>query len=66
MEIFCTTNLIMLLFVKKLYLVNTKQLLKLLLQFKVPPKENPLNELGLETLKSQRWLRRLCCMYKVC
>ena len=22
-------------------------------------------ELGLETLKSRRWLKRLCCMYKI-
>ena len=27
--------------------------------------ENFLEELGLETLKSRRWLRRLCCMYKI-
>ena len=26
--------------------------------------EKLLDELGLETLKSLRWLRRLCCMYK--
>ena len=27
--------------------------------------EKLLEELGLETLKSRRWLRRLCCMYKI-
>ena len=27
--------------------------------------ENLLEELGLKTLKSRRWLRRLCCMYKI-
>ena len=27
--------------------------------------EKHLEELGLETLKSRRWLRRLCCMYKI-
>ena len=27
--------------------------------------EKRLEELGLETLKSCRWLRRLCCMYKI-
>ena len=64
MEIFCTTNLITLLFVKKLNLFNTKQLLQLLVQLKVPHKKT-LEELGLETLKSRRWLRRLCCMYKI-
>ena len=39
-EIFCTTNLITLLFVKKLNLFNTKQLLQLLVQLKVPHKKN--------------------------
>ena len=28
-------------------------------------REKLLAELGLETLKSRRWLRRLCCMYKI-
>ena len=27
--------------------------------------EKLLEELGLETLKSPKWLRRLCCMYKI-
>ena len=52
MEIFCTTNLITLLFVKKSNLFNKKQLLQLLVQFKVPPKK-------------KLWLRKLCCMNKI-
>ena len=27
--------------------------------------EKLLEELGLETLKSRRWLKRLCCMFKI-
>ena len=40
MKIFCTTNLITLLFVEQLNLLTTKQLLQLLVRFKVPPKKN--------------------------
>ena len=28
-------------------------------------REQPYQELGLESLKSRRWHRRLCCMYKI-
>ena len=65
MEVFCTTNLITLLFLKKLNLFNTKKLLQLLFQLKEPHKKKHLKELGLESLKSRGWLRRLCCMYKI-
>ena len=27
--------------------------------------EKTLDKLGLETIKSRRWLRRLCCMHKI-
>ena len=66
MEMFPTTNLITLLFVKILSLFNAKQLLQLLVRFKVySPLKKHLDELRLQTLKSRRWLRRICCMYKI-
>ena len=46
------TNLITLLFVKKLNLFNTKQLLQLLVQFKVPHKKNFKKNWGLKHLNT--------------
>ena len=33
--------------------------------YQVTSQEKLLDELDLETLKSRRWLRRLCCTYKI-
>ena len=66
-EIFCTTNLITLLFVKKK--INESVQYKAALAVTGPiqgtSQEKTLDKLGLETIKSRRWLRRLCCMYKI-
>ena len=49
-------------FVKKIESVqyNAAQI-----QFKVLPEKNVYKELGFETLKSRRWLKKLCCFYKI-
>ena len=58
------TNLIALLFIKKLNLLNPKAArITGAIQGTSPKKL--LDKLGLETLKSWTWLKKLCCMYKI-
>ena len=58
------TNLITPLFVKKIESVQYKAAPAITGTIQGTSQEK-LYELGFETLKSRRWLRRLCCMYKI-
>ena len=65
MEIFCTTNLITLLFAKKLNLFYTKQLLQLMEQFKVLYKKNLWTKWVLKQLNPKDGWEGSVCMCKI-
>ena len=52
-------------FCEKLESVQYKAALAITGAIKGPSREKLFQELGLEPLKSRRWYRRLCCMYKI-
>ena len=52
-------------FFQKVESVQYKVALAIIGAIQGTSQENLLVELGLETFKSRRWLRRLCCMYKI-
>ena len=52
-------------FCEKLESVQYKATLAITGAIKGPSREKLYQELGLELLKSRRWYRRLCCMYKI-
>ena len=52
-------------FCQKIESVQYKAALAITSAIQGTSQENLLDELGLETLKSWWWLRRLCCMYKI-
>ena len=52
-------------FYEKLESVQYKAALAITVAIQGSSSEKRYQELGLESLKSRRWYRRLCCMYKI-
>ena len=52
-------------FCKKIESLQHKAALTITGAIQGTSQEKPFEELGYKTLKSGRWLRRLCCMYKI-
>ena len=65
MKISSTTNLKMSLFWDKMESVRYKTVLAITGAIQGTSRDKLNQELNLESLKSRRWYKRLCCMYKI-